>query len=104
MENFEQEVVTTDNGQEVKTMDFGAVIKWLKESKLNSATRLGWNGKGMLISLQTPDENSKMTRPYIYMVCPVGSTKQFGDTEKDELVPWLASQTDLLAEDWLLIN
>jgi hypothetical protein len=58
---------------------------------LNGArtTRQGWNGAGMWIALQTPDENSKMTRPYIYM-----------STVDGALVPWVASQTDLLAEDW----
>lgn len=51
--------------------------------------RLGWNGRGMYIALQTPDANSKMTLPYIYM-----------RTAQGDLVPWLASQTDLLANDW----
>lgn len=51
--------------------------------------REGWNGRGMWLALQTPDEHSKMTLPYIYM-----STVQGG------LVPWLASQTDILADDW----
>lgn len=53
------------------------------------ATRRGWNGQGMWIALQTPDANSKMTRPYIYM-----------STVDGDLVPWVASQTDLLATDW----
>jgi hypothetical protein len=53
------------------------------------ATRAGWNGKGMWIALQVPDDNSKMTRPYIYM-----------STVDGDLVPWVASQTDLLATDW----
>ena len=43
----------------------------------------------MWIALQTPDANSKMTLPYIYM-----------STAQGDLVPWLASQTDLLSEDW----
>lgn len=51
--------------------------------------RVGWNGKGMFIELQLPDEHSKMQRPYIYM-SPVDG----------DLVPWVASQSDLLAEDW----
>jgi hypothetical protein len=51
--------------------------------------RLGWNGKGMWLALQTPTETSKMTLPYIYMSTVTG-----------DLVPWLASQTDILAEDW----
>jgi hypothetical protein len=51
--------------------------------------RSGWNGKGMWIALQRPDAHSKMTLPYIYM-----------KTADGHLVPWLASQTDILAEDW----
>ena len=56
----------------------------------HSVSRLGWNGKHK-ITLQVPDENSKMTKPYIYIT-----------TEKGDVVPWLASQTDILAEDWLI--
>lgn len=51
--------------------------------------RSGWNGKNMWLELQTPDENSKMTLPYVYM-----------STAQGDLVPWLCSQTDLLAVDW----
>lgn len=54
--------------------------------------RAGWNGKGMWLALQRPDAHSKMTLPYIYM-----------RTAQGDLVPWLASQTDLLAEDWELV-
>ncbi len=51
--------------------------------------RDGWNGRGMWIHLQVPDEHSKMTEPYVYM-----------KTADDRLIPWLCSQADLLAEDW----
>ena len=51
--------------------------------------RHGWNGKGMWLEIQRPDEHSKMTLPYIFM-----------STAQGDLIPWLASQTDLLAEDW----
>lgn len=51
--------------------------------------RAGWNGKGMFIAMQTPDVNSKMGLPYLYI-----------RTVDDKLVPWLASQTDLLSNDW----
>jgi hypothetical protein len=51
--------------------------------------RQGWNGKGMYLMLQVPDANSKMTLPYVYMF-----------TATKDLVPWLCSQTDLLATDW----
>lgn len=55
--------------------------------------RSGWNGKGMWIALQVPDANSKMSLPYLYM-----------KTADDKLVPWLASQTDILANDWDVVQ
>ena len=71
-------------------MNFGDAIYLLKEGK--AVQRAGWNGKGMWVKLQVPDANSKMSLPYIYM-----------KTADDKLVPWLASQTDVLAEDWFEI-
>lgn len=56
-------------------------------------SRAGWNGKNMWLSLQVPDANSKMSLPYIYMKTACGN-----------LVPWLASQTDMLAEDWQILG
>jgi len=52
-------------------------------------SRAGWNGPGQSLQLQTPDLNSKMTLPYIFIT-----------TVQGDRVPWLASQTDLLAMDW----
>ncbi|MFJ2029440.1 DUF2829 domain-containing protein [Streptosporangium sp. NPDC087985] len=68
-------------------MDFGEALDRLQRG--DKVTRDGWNGRGMWIALQVPDAHSKMNRPYIYM-CAVNG----------ELVPWVASQTDLLATDW----
>ena len=70
--------------------NFGKAIELLKQGY--KVTRAGWNGKGMWLNLQIPDQFSKMTLPYIYM-----------KTADDEFVPWLASQTDILAEDWLKV-
>jgi hypothetical protein len=53
--------------------------------------REGWNGKGMSIEAQFPDANSKMSLPYVFM-----------HTADGHLVPWLCSQTDLLANDWFI--
>lgn len=71
-------------------MDFGEAIRLLKAGK--KVARVGWNGKGMWLGLQVPDEHSKMKRPYIYMSDAQGL-----------LVPWLASQTDMLAEDYMVV-
>lgn len=68
-------------------MDFGQALTALKEGQ--RVTRDGWNGRGMWLALQVPDQHSKMRRPYLFM-CPIDGA----------LVPWVASQTDLLAEDW----
>ena len=67
---------------------------------LNSATSCGarWNGKGIFIKLQVPDEHSKMTSPYIY-IDTTGLRSNNPDAPRS-CVPWLASQTDMLAEDW----
>jgi hypothetical protein len=71
-------------------MNFGDAISALKEGK--RVSRAGWNGKGMWLELQVPDAHSKMTLPYIYM-----------KTADNNQVPWLASQTDMLGEDWGIV-
>ncbi len=52
-------------------------------------SRVNWNGPDQYIEQQNPDEHSKMTLPYLYI-----------STVQGDLVPWLASQTDILATDW----
>lgn len=80
-------------------MDFGKALELVKLGA--RAARKGWNGKGQYIALQRPDEHSKMTLPYIYIVTSGLQTKN-PDAPKG-VVPWLASQTDLLAEDWYAV-
>lgn len=81
-------------------MDFGSAIQLLKKgAKLQ---RKGWNGKGIYIEMQKPDEHSKMTLPYIYIVTN-GLVTNNPDAPKG-VVPWLASQTDMLAEDWKIVE
>lgn len=75
---------------------FGWALERLKEGA--KVARRGWNGKGIFIVLQRPDEFSKMTHPYIY-IDTTGLQTNNPDAPKDR-VPWLASQTDMLAEDW----
>lgn len=71
--------------------EFGWAIKQLRNG--SRVSRSGWNGKGMWLALQVPDAHSKMSLPYIYMC-----------TAQGDLVPWLASQTDVLATDWNVVN
>lgn len=75
---------------------FGFALEALKAGK--RVSRSGWNGKGLWLELQTPDANSKMTLPYIYINYPTDAKNTPGAR-----VPWLASQTDLLADDWSIV-
>lgn len=72
-------------------MTFGEAIKAMYNG--NRVERSNWNGKGQYIALQVPDKYSKMTLPYIYIY-----------TVQKDLVPWLASQTDMLAIDWQVVD
>ena len=71
-------------------MDFAFALHALKLG--HRVAREGWNGRGQFLAAQFPDEFSKMTLPYIYI-----------STVQGDLVPWLASQTDLMAEDWEIV-
>ncbi len=68
----------------------GWAIKQLHDKR--RVARSGWNGKNMYLELQVPDDHSKMTLPYVYM-----------RTAQGDLVPWVCSQTDLLAVDWTVV-
>lgn len=72
-------------------MDFGAALNAMREDD-QRLTRRGWNGEGQWVTLHWPDEHSKMRRPYFY-ISPVDGG----------LVPWMPSQTDLLATDWEVV-
>ena len=72
-------------------LDFGSAIQLLLGG--DRLSRVGWNGPGQFIELQLPDAHSKMTKPYLYIT-----------TVQGDRVPWLASQTDLLAEDWYIVE
>lgn len=76
-----------DAPEGLKGLEFGAAIAILKQG--GSVTRAGWNGANQFLELQVPDVNSKMSLPYIFI-----------NTVQGDRVPWLASQTDMLATDW----
>ena len=77
--------------QTLESMSFGHAIKALQDGK--KVARIGWNGIGQTLELQVPDANSKMTLPYIFITTVTGYK-----------IPWLASQTDLLSNDWMIVE
>ena len=81
-------------------MTFGNALDELKIG--NAVARKGWNGKNIFIKLHTPNINSFMTHPYIY-IDTTGLQTNNNFAPKDR-IPWLASQTDMLAEDWIILD
>lgn len=73
-----------------KELEFGMAIEALKAG--HRVARKGWNGRGMWLALQRPDAHSKMGLPYIYLSTVTG-----------ELVPWVASHSDMLSSDWAVV-
>ena len=71
--------------------DVGMALKHLQNG--NQVSRQGWNGPGQYISRNDPHDHSRMSLPYLYIATVTG-----------DKVPWLASQTDLLAKDWFLVK
>lgn len=92
-------------------MNFGDAIAALKAGRM--VGRSGWNGKGMYLyyvpansyPAQTEvaksywsNRNPELTADGIPLV-PYGAYIAM-KTAQENVVPWLASQTDVLAEDW----
>lgn len=87
-------------------MDFGQALGALKSG--GRVSREGWNGKGMWLVLVPGSTITVAADRPLGVAAPelAGRTVEYRAhidmrTVNDEIVPWVASQTDLLAEDWL---
>ena len=85
--------------------DFAWALNELKQGR--KVTRLGWNGKGMWLCL-IPGSHFEVAegRPLAAHM-PVGTGVDYQPhidmfTAQKTMVPWLASQGDLMAEDWMV--
>lgn len=83
---------------------FSKAVEALKEGKMVS--REGWNGKGMWLRMVSEGrwgidvEIREESNRQIDSLLPWIGMK----TADRKFVPWLASQTDILAEDWCILN
>lgn len=75
-------------------MNFSEALNFMRLGGL--MRRSGWNGKGMSVGIHQPKPHEHATKPYLFIEYPKGHTAY----PEGCRVPWLASQTDLLAEDW----
>ena len=97
--------------QQLDTMDFGDAIRALKAGA--QVARKGWNGRGMFLWLKPAcmvkadwckdpmlkglAEANGGTIEALGTICMFTAQKQI-------LSGWLASQTDMLAEDWVIVS
>ena len=86
-------------------MNFGQALEALKLG--SKVAREGWNGKGMFLFL-VPGSTFTVNRAPLNSIYPEGTVVNYHahidmKTAQDTIVPWLASQTDVLAEDWTII-
>lgn len=87
-------------------LNFGQALENLKEGK--KVSRTGWNGKGMYLFLIGTDTTKPGIGGWTYTngvndnlpLLPFIAMK----TADEKVVPWLASQTDVLAEDWGIVE
>jgi hypothetical protein len=73
----------------VTGMTFGLAIEAMKKG--HKVRLHHWKGD-VFLSIRNPSALSEMTHPYIYV------TSRFG------LVPWVATQVEMLAEDWMIVD
>lgn len=83
-------------------MTFGEALEALKAGK--QVGRAGWNGKGMFLFL-VPGSRFAVNREPLLGIYPEGTTIDYHahidmKTAQGYIIPWLASQADLLDEDW----
>ena len=87
-------------------MDFGDAIRAMKNGK--RVARDGWNGKGMFLFLVN-GSTFTVNREPLLSIMGEGTQVQYHahidmKTAQGYVVPWLASQSDMLADDWVVIH
>lgn len=89
--------------EKIEDLDFGKAIQLLKEGK--KLQRKGWNGKGQYVELATgiSYKNSNAEIVDVFHNDIESKAIAFIGTSGVQL-GWLASQADMLAEDWKIVK
>lgn len=87
-------------------MDFSDALREIKGGR--RLARAGWNGKGMFVFLVN-GSNFKVNRAPLLGIYPEGTEISYHGhidmrTAQGYVVPWVASQPDILADDWELVG
>lgn len=84
-----------DAYRQAEGMTFGMAMEVMKAG--GKVTRQGWNGGGMYLEAQFPDENSMNTFPYLVITVP-------GCEEGVRRLPWQPAQVDIFRDDWRVVG
>ena len=92
------------------TFSFGDAVEILKKGA--RVARAGWNGKGMFLSLVKGRDTDYHVNSEVFGTGNDGNSQDqlpvldaiYMKTADNKLIPWLASQTDVLAEDWQIVE
>ncbi|MFO1351922.1 MAG: DUF2829 domain-containing protein [Gammaproteobacteria bacterium] len=87
-------------------MNFSEALIQLKAG--HRIAREGWNGRDMFIFL-VPGSHFTVSRPPLLGIYPEGTPIDYHahidmKTAQGYIVPWLASQADLLTDDWRIMD
>ena len=90
----------------IDAMSFSQALAWIKDGK--KVAREGWNGKDMFIFL-VPGSVIKVDRQPLLSAFAEGTKINYHAhvdmrTANGQIVPWLCSQTDMLADDWMVVE
>ena len=86
-------------------MNFSGALSYIRDG--GRVARAGWNGKDMFVFL-VPGSVFKVDREPLLSIMGLGTEVDYHGhidmkTVTGQIVPWLASQTDLLADDWFIV-
>ena len=86
-----------------KLLTFSQALELIKDGK--RVSRSGWNGKNMFLFL-VPGSTFKVNREPLLTILGEGTDVDYHAhidmrTADGTIIPWLASQTDLLSDDWV---
>lgn len=90
----------------MKNLSFSIALDYIKKGE--KLTRTGWNGAGMFVFL-VPGSVFEVNRKPLLGIYPEGTTVCYQPhidmrVANGAVVPWLASQSDLLADDWEVVE
>ena len=98
--------------REIDRMTFGMAIEAMKKG--HKVARKGWNGKGMYIWVMPGSVIEKcpnITDPHLKQISEINGGKieftgsiRMKTADGKVLTGWLASQTDMLSDDWVLVG